>query len=70
MKVCEYVSQGLKDCLTASAFQANLPEDVISYTAAIASCEPVGRWQKMLDRDQLPGRTASGLSKASTVVWI
>jgi hypothetical protein len=58
MKVFEYVSWEFKDCLTASAFQANPPEDVISYTAAIASCEPVGRWQKMLDRDQLLGRTA------------
>lgn len=26
-----------------------LCQDVISYTAAIASCEPVGRWQKMLE---------------------
>ena len=30
-----------------------MAKDAISFTAAIASCEPVGRWRQMLDRTLL-----------------
>lgn len=40
-------------------------QDAISYTAAIAACEPVGRWQMMLDTGMGSLRDCGGSSEES-----